>query len=286
MTLPFLEEEEVEEHTREHGILGLVASPNSTPSTSTTTGITATASYTTLPISPANIVTPVQPPPILIPSPGVDAPSVPPTGCGNWNGLDSCPSNNVYTFPNVSESRRWQTQPEGTAGYEPAFQNYRDLIGYADIQYNTARTAAAVVVNTASRGGEILTYSFNGANQESNIFNVTDAFADGLEIVVTTSSGKKLTLDTLYFTWQANSVTPPSGITFSNGQKGAIVELFGWPYADVAQECVFLAKAGYMGVKIWPPTESVWGSHHYEQNKQFRPWYLMYVFAFRVVSNI
>ena len=33
--------------------------------------------------------------------------------------------------------------------------------------------------------------------------------------------------------------------------------MFGWPYADVAEECGFLAKAGYMGVKVFPPQESV-----------------------------
>ena len=271
-TSPYLEEEQAEEHSKEYEILGLVglASPASTPTISTATSNTA------------NNVTPVQPPPILIPNPGIDIPAVPPTGCRNWNGLDSCPSDNVYTFPNISESRRWQTPPKGAADYEPAFQNYRDLIGYADIQYNAARTAASVIVNAASRTGETLIYSFNGANQNCNVFHVTNAFADGLNIVVTTSSGKKLALDTLYFTWQANIVTLPSDTTFNNGQKGAIVELFGWPYADITQECVFLAKAGYMGVKIWPPTESIWGSSYYEEDKQFRPWYLTYVLASHV----
>jgi alpha-amylase len=41
------------------------------------------------------------------------------------------------------------------------------------------------------------------------------------------------------------------------GQKGAIVELFGWPYADIKEECEFLGKAGYMAVKVFPPQESV-----------------------------
>lgn len=41
------------------------------------------------------------------------------------------------------------------------------------------------------------------------------------------------------------------------GQKVAIAELFGWPYADIEKECVFLGKAGWGGVRIWPPSESV-----------------------------
>lgn len=30
-----------------------------------------------------------------------------------------------------------------------------------------------------------------------------------------------------------------------------------------------------MGVKIWPATEHLWGSNYYEEDKQFRPWYLV-----------
>lgn len=41
------------------------------------------------------------------------------------------------------------------------------------------------------------------------------------------------------------------------GQKVAIAELFGWPYADIEKECVFLGKAGWGGVRIWPPSEAV-----------------------------
>lgn len=250
-----------------------------TGTTTTTTRVSSTTTTsTTSVVVPSGNVTPVQPPSILLSNPGSETPATPPTGCGNWNGLDNCASGDVYTLPNSAESRRWQTPPQGAWDYVSTFQNYRDLIGYADIQYNSARNAAVVVVNVASRTGESLTYSFNGASQSSNSFQVTNAFTSGLDIIVTSSSGKKLNLDTVYFTWQANAVNPPSGATFNNGQKGAIVELFGWPYADIAQECAFLAKAGYMGVKIWPPTESIWGSHYYEPDNQFRPWYFVYVF--------
>jgi len=53
----------------------------------------------------------------------------------------------------------------------------------------------------------------------------------------------------LYFIWDTQSLSVPAT---NNGQKLAIVELFGWPYNDVAQECVFLGKAGWGGVRIWP----------------------------------
>ncbi|KAF8462963.1 glycoside hydrolase superfamily [Kalaharituber pfeilii] len=254
------------------------SSTTSVPSSSVSATATQVTSTTTTAGAGGGIgtVTPSQPPPILLSNPGTESPVSPPTGCGNFNGLDNCASGSTYTFPNAAESRRWQSPPEGEPQYVSTFQNYRDLVGYADIQYNSARNAAVVVVNVASRTGETLTYSFNGASQSSNTYQIQSTFSSGLDIVVTSSSGKKLTLETLYFTWQANAVNPPSGTTFNGGQKGAIVELFGWPYDDIAQECTFIGKAGYMGVKIWPPTEHVWGSHYYEPDNQFRPWYFVY----------
>lgn len=57
------------------------------------------------------------------------------------------------------------------------------------------------------------------------------------------------------FVWQHPAVNQSD--EYKNGQKGAVVELFGWPYADVQQECEFLGKAGYMGVKVYPPQESI-----------------------------
>ena len=35
-----------------------------------------------------------------------------------------------------------------------------------------------------------------------------------------------------------------SKVDFRGGQKGAIVELFGWKLEDVTKECDFLAQAG------------------------------------------
>lgn len=57
--------------------------------------------------------------------------------------------------------------------------------------------------------------------------------------------------------------------------RGAIVELFGWPFDDVASECEFLAKAGYMGVKVFPAQEHV-ETYHYLQNGELNPWWFQY----------
>jgi alpha-amylase len=60
----------------------------------------------------------------------------------------------------------------------------------------------------------------------------------------------KLLLAT-YFVWDAPAVNRTET---NGGQKLAIVELFGWPYTAIESECVFLGKAGYGGVRIWPPS--------------------------------
>lgn len=204
-----------------------------------------------------------------------EAAATAPTGCGNFNGKDSCASGSTYTVPDSAENRRWQTPPKGDTAYFDTFQSYRSLTGYADIQYSSSRTSAAVVINCLSRTDETLTYSFNGANQTSNVYQASQSTKGGLTIVVYGSSGSVLTLDPLYFLWE-NAVISGQQSSFSDGQKGAIVELFGWPYTDIAKECSFLSKAGYMGLKIWPPQEHVWGSNYYEPDNQFRPWYFVY----------
>ena len=61
-----------------------------------------------------------------------------------------------------------------------------------------------------------------------------------------------------------------------NGQRGAIVDLFGWPYKDIEEECKdFLGKAGYIGVKINPPQKSV-TSDAWVTEGQRNPWYFIY----------
>jgi hypothetical protein len=56
--------------------------------------------------------------------------------------------------------------------------------------------------------------------------------------------------------------------------EGAIVEMFGWPHEAVAQECPSLAKAGYLGVKLFPPQEQVMSNEPYQN--MLNPWYFMY----------
>jgi alpha-amylase len=50
--------------------------------------------------------------------------------------------------------------------------------------------------------------------------------------------------------------------------------MFGWPHADVEKECEFLSKAGYMGVKVFPPQEQIMSTEPFQN--VMNPWYFMY----------
>lgn len=51
--------------------------------------------------------------------------------------------------------------------------------------------------------------------------------------------------------------------------------MFGWPHADVEEECETLAAMGWMGVKVFPTMESVM-SNEWPQNGELNPWYFYY----------
>lgn len=62
---------------------------------------------------------------------------------------------------------------------------------------------------------------------------------------------------------------------YESGQKGGIVEMFGWSHADIEEECEALAAMGWMGVKVFPTMESVM-SDEWPQNGELNPWYFYY----------
>ncbi|RPA85447.1 glycoside hydrolase [Ascobolus immersus RN42] len=248
----------------------IVSTTSSNPSITTTSTIPTTSTGPGGPVGAPAL-------PGILPEaiPSEPIPAVP-SGCNTWNGLDSC-TGTSSEFVASSEKRRWQTPPK-TANdpqYIPQFQDYRDLIGYANIQYSSGRNSAIVTINAASRTGESLTYHFNDVAQASQHLQVSGSYTGTLSVKVTTASGKQLVLEPLNFVWDKASLSAAQS-SFSNGQKGAIVEMFGWPFNDVAKECSFIGKAGYMGVKLFPVQEAVWGSHYYETDNQFRPWYHIY----------
>ncbi|KAG2179650.1 hypothetical protein INT44_006498, partial [Umbelopsis vinacea] len=177
------------------------------------------------------------------------------TSCSIWN-LDSCNGSQTSYNSTGYDDRKWQTPGKGSSDYVSSFQDYRELTGYADVTYNSARTSATVTVNAFARTCNPILYSFGGATAtSSNTYSVPAGFTGTLSVVATIPSlNATLTLDPLYFIWDKQSVNVAAT---NNGQKVAIVELFGWPYNDVAKECVFLGKAGWSGVRIWPAMDAV-----------------------------
>jgi alpha-amylase len=106
-------------------------------------------------------------------------------------------------------------------------------------------------------------YNWNGAGFTSSAtFNATSSLTKALSLTVkaTDAAGVAYTIDleSPNFIWQNPTVNQSS--VYENGQKGGIVELFGWPHADVEAECASLGKMGWMGVKIFPVMESVWSN--------------------------
>ena len=51
--------------------------------------------------------------------------------------------------------------------------------------------------------------------------------------------------------------------------------MFGWPYADIEKECEFIGKAGYLGVKVFPPQEAI-VNYNAVENGELNPWYFIY----------
>ena len=76
-----------------------------------------------------------------------------------------------------------------------------------------------------------------------------------------------------YFLWDNPTVN--QGFQYENGQKGAIVETFGWPYNHIAEECNFLTTAGYMPVEVFAVTEHIL-THDTVENRELNPWWFSY----------
>lgn len=109
--------------------------------------------------------------------------------------------------------------------------------------------------NHPSIGKVEYSFSADESYQESNTVEVKNLYRGPLPIKVkgTDDKGKEwiITLESLRFVWQLPKVNQSS--VYNNGQKGAIVEMFGWSYEDIKAECPTLGKMGWMGVKVFPP---------------------------------
>ena len=51
--------------------------------------------------------------------------------------------------------------------------------------------------------------------------------------------------------------------------------MFGWPYDQIEKECEFIGKAGYLGVKVFPPNEAIL-TYDTVENGELNPWWFIY----------
>ncbi len=208
--------------------------------------------------------------------------------CSNFNGEYGC-NGDQKEYPSDWDERSFQTPPkDDTLGnYRETYQDMHYLVGYAQLLYSSDKKVCTInfitrvnpKLGTQGTDYKIL-YKFGTTEQEESSFTVTSdkSFPDGMPIsakIVDNNGNEiaKLELDDEYFMWDNPTVN--QGPQYENGQKGAIVELFGWPYDDIAEECEFIGKAGYMAVKVFPASEHILTFDTVE-NGELNPWWFIY----------
>ena len=166
----------------------------------------------------------------------------------------------------------WNTPKRGDSRWKKGFQDMSVLVGYPQLKYNSDSTQCKVTVFTKTAIELDLTYKFNGEEQKENSKVFTSSFKDILKISVKAKSGEVLDLEDVDFIWNSQ----PLGSTKydTKGQKGAIVEMFGWKDTDIEKECKFIGEQGYMGVKVFPHHEQLMSNTPFRN--QMNPWYFMY----------
>ena len=194
-------------------------------------------------------------------------------GCEIFSN-NQCQGDMIVTDPSF-EANRWFTPLRGDSDYQDSFQDYGKLVGHTHVSYSDATMTAATVEIKAQHQDPSATFTYivGGKEQTTNKISVGSEVKGPLTVSIKASDGSKIDLEDLDFRWNVEPLLQREG-DYQNGQKGAIVELFGWPHADIEQECEALGKMGYLGVKIYPAQEQVMSTEPF--NNIMNPWYFMY----------
>ena len=142
----------------------------------------------------------------------------------------------------VFEHNLWNTPPRGSHKWKEGFQDMNVLVGYPQLRYNEDQTQCTVIVYTKTAEDLELTYVFNGTEQESSSRTFDVSFRNVLKIVVKAKTGERLELEDVDFIWNSQALKTPKFDT--KGQKGAIVEMYGWKDTDIEKECKFIGEQG------------------------------------------
>lgn len=202
-------------------------------------------------------------------------------GCNTYN-VNECSGNEINTSTIYSDSN-WQTYPKGSPNYRPSYQDYDRLQGHARAVYTDGTHTAAdliLVPKTKSQSATVLCSFDNGATYGPSCtkrFSSDNATSQVYPRMMATGDNATadayLILDPVDFIWNHPKISHTAG-DYRSGQKGSIVEMFGWQHKDIMQECEFISRAGYLGVKYFPVQEQVMSSQPF--NNVMNPWYFMY----------
>ena len=169
--------------------------------------------------------------------------------CWNYNGVNQCSGQQTDQSP-AWAPRVFQTpQPNDPIypNYIPTFQNMSHIVGYPKLSYNYDRSSVQVSIYTKWRRVDpsksyTLQYIYNlgGVKTISSSVNTLTLYAKTSEgdgqlyvtvLMVSTSDqnvAAQLVLEPVDFIW--NHPVIPDHPIYLKGQKGAIIEMFGWPY--------------------------------------------------------
>lgn len=210
--------------------------------------------------------------------------------CSNFNGEYGCQSGQ-HEYPSDWAARSFQTPPRGQDYWRETYQDMRILMGYVSTKYSADRKSATLTFNTKVNANALpanaeVTYTFGDTTQSSNTFQIdsSKSYPDGMKVSAQIEGIATLELEKVYFLWDNPAVNTPSN--YENGQKGAIVEFFGWPHKDIEEECDFLSTAGYMAAKVFPPNEAIYTFDTVEDG-QLNPWWFIYQpVSYRMTSRM
>ena len=220
------------------------------------------------------------------------------------NLAETHPDIEEYSVPEEFDDYAFQTPPRNDAlgNYLPTYQDMRYLVGYAQMEYNRKRNLCIITFNTRVNpdlGTEgidyYILYTFGDADeQEDNTYEVNsrdDSYPNGLSLSCriinrkTSSEVVSLKLQDIYLLWDNVEIDLPDEY-YKSGQRGSIVELFGWSLEDVGEECEFLGIAGYLGVKIFSPNEHLLTDANVEGGVLNPWWYGTQVVSYKYDARI
>ena len=210
--------------------------------------------------------------------------------CNNFDNYYYCNTELKNVYPEEWDNRCFQTPPRNdTLGnYRETFQDMNYLVGYTQLIYSKDRNSCTINFITkvnpklGIEGIDYkIIYKFGEIEQDNNNITINSeiSYPNGFQVsaklldINSKTIIAKLELENEYFLW--DNVKVNQDIKYENGQKGVIVELFGWPYDDIAEECEFLSVAGYMGVKIFPPNEAIL-TYDIVEDGELNPWWYFY----------